>query len=96
MSHLRLSAITTLWCSGVSGHRCRECSEHTRRARPLHTHCYWLLQGSTDGNTYESMRVAVVPDSRSVAALAGHCSGFSRLSFTPEIPKGGKKKVHEG
>lgn len=40
-----------------------------------------------------SMRVIVVPDSRSVTALAGHCSGFSRLSFTPETPKGGKKYV---
>lgn len=57
------------------------------------TVCYWLLRKSADGHMYESMRVAVVPDSRSVA---GHCSGFGRLSFTPEIPKGREHKVHEG
>lgn len=57
------------------------------------THCYWVLLGRTDVNLCESARVAVVPDSRSVAVLvADHCSGCSWRSFTPAIPKGRKVK----
>lgn len=58
----------------------------------VHIH-NWLLLGRTDGSVCESARVAVVPDSRSVAVLVvGHCSGFSRRSGTPLIPKGRKIK----